>query len=128
MMEVRCCCDAGKLLGWLPTPKALSVMYPIPDEILTFETETVHLGFGQHHYVALKSNDYPIEKLRQIREFVEANEHEVKIGEDQPVDCPAGRAIYRSCPTVRWSAYQPISGPPGSERRRSYLGTRGVRK
>lgn len=88
-IEVRCCCDAGKIMGWLTTEKELKL-----GEVLVFrvlkDMNTDHypdiaskeitisltvssvytLMTAERLKVALKSNDYPIEELAQIPGFV----------------------------------------------------------
>jgi len=89
-VEVRCCCDAH-LIGYMQVPRPLrdgqTYIFPLsrrstdkgPWESLTFQAGAitsfaVETGCDPVHraYLALKSNDYPIEKLRRIREFREA--------------------------------------------------------
>lgn len=94
MMEVRCCCDPGKLLGYLPMEDGsqyFSRKIAIPTNILVgqlpmplstaklvINTITVHLPIATivwrdgSERRALKSDDTPIETLRMLPEFVEA--------------------------------------------------------
>lgn len=73
-MEVRCCCDAGKLLGHLPEPhpSARKMKFFAGEEVLEFEVDIVSSPPTFRGHLAYKSKDYPMEKLRKIREFVEA--------------------------------------------------------
>lgn len=84
-IEVRCCCDAGKIMGWLTTEKELKFgevlvfrvlkdmntdYYPdIASKEITISL-TVSSVYTLRAKVALKSNDYPIEELAQIPGFV----------------------------------------------------------
>lgn len=75
MREVRCCCDA-RFLGYLPSYGTIGGKIRFrcsPQEILEFEVE--HCGEvidGEPvMFHAYKSRDYPIEKLRQIPEWVD---------------------------------------------------------
>lgn len=76
MMEVRCCCDAGKLLGWLPDPirGATKMSFVAGETILEFEVSVVAEAIysGLYRTPAYKSRDYPMELLRKISAFVEA--------------------------------------------------------
>lgn len=82
LFEVRCCCDAH-LIGWLPAPARAElgrsyvfiVNTPpvfgeavISAERLWFDYDLVRDDEGVVRS-ALKSRDYPIEKLRRIRGF-----------------------------------------------------------
>lgn len=83
-LEVRCCCDAH-LVGWVTLPGrpypgkvvvfALERHQPLSMleqfETLSFECAVLERPSGGS-YIALKSRDYPIEKLRRIHGFVEA--------------------------------------------------------
>lgn len=84
-LEVRCCCDA-RLVGWVKVPArpyvgkvlvfALEREQPLSIteqfETLAFECAVVE-RFSGGSYIALKSRDYPIEKLRRIHGFTEAS-------------------------------------------------------
>lgn len=90
-MEVRCCCQPQKLLGWLPVPDDVhdgrvlrfivrparweftsveaTPEYKKVDEI---ELPVARLGIVGVTILALKSEETPIERLRLIPGFVEA--------------------------------------------------------
>lgn len=79
--EVRCCCEAGKLLGTIPEVPRIGM-----SRVFTFATEAGVESFtldwgridipgivstrGDERY-ALKSMDLPIEKLRQIEGWID---------------------------------------------------------
>ena len=82
-MEVRCCCDAGKLLGTVPvsreykpgdhvnflyqvTPQPLMLTLPVGQ---CFVQESPNVS---RQKAAIKSMDTPIETLRKIPGFEEA--------------------------------------------------------
>jgi len=86
-LEVRCCCNPGKLLGWLDVPDTTSPTFrfflqppPVPRGSLTncFRIEEVVLeiayfyqkGVGERK--AFKDNGLSIETLRRIPGFIEA--------------------------------------------------------
>lgn len=73
-MEVRCCSDARKLLGYLPDPMngATSMRFISGNEILEFEVGVMSNSPDIRGHLAYKSKNYPMEKLRKIKEFVEA--------------------------------------------------------
>lgn len=94
-IEVRCCCQPQKLLGWLPRPPNVRVgtafIFRVAepydrtlkgyDDPKTFRTTSVYLpvalfepGGGAEPYPALKSEETPLETLRQIRGFRENTE------------------------------------------------------
>jgi len=91
-IEVRCCCQPQKLLGWLPVPDGVKpgqmikfTVTPARWVLESFESEPAHLpadvialpvatfsyGFD-HRSLALKSEETPLERLRLIPGFVEA--------------------------------------------------------
>lgn len=66
-MEVRCCCDAGKLLGTIPqefTFRGLFKIEGINGKQITVEVDACSLG--RRKFLAVKSNDKPIEYFEQI--------------------------------------------------------------
>lgn len=74
-VEVRCCCDAGKLLGTVPVPDGRQVQagrwfeFALPGERLRLQVAVWEhwLDFGDHRGgLALRSDDTPLERLRQI--------------------------------------------------------------
>jgi hypothetical protein len=76
MIEVRCCCQPRKLLGYLdiPTPRAGHIVFPLPGErgfdslslpVATFQDE------NGNRYKAIKSEETPIETLRRLPCFIE---------------------------------------------------------
>lgn len=90
-VEVRCCCDPGRLLGWLDVPDAAlrNSTFTVPLRLVNgnygevqFELGTVLLPpqllfpdwpAGEHRSVpAYKAPHLPIETLRRVRGFVEA--------------------------------------------------------
>lgn len=136
MMEVRCCCDAGKLIGWLPDLRRAYERF-VRFDIVTAERELktialeiadIHTSADPEGHLAYKSRDYPIEWLRTIEGFVEANEYEVALGKNQPVDVNPGRCLFGGRPSARQSALQSISSPPGVQSGQHNLDSRGVRK
>lgn len=89
-MEVRCCCQPQKLLGWLPVPhpspcRGMQVTFLVgrgahyewrAGEPVFLAAQTVTLPIEQivmpgDQHLALKSEETPIETLRQIPGFVE---------------------------------------------------------
>lgn len=90
-LEVRCCCDAGRLLGTIEVPdeyaeSGMKIIYPLqaPCALLSKpgEIEKVMLEvskvYGIDHgpdmpaRLAVKSNHAPLESLRRIASFKEA--------------------------------------------------------
>jgi hypothetical protein len=71
-MEVRCCCNAGRLVGYLDDFKWKGEKYAIfllnGGGIVELEVGMVGMGVleGVKSYRALKSMDIPIEQLRRI--------------------------------------------------------------
>jgi hypothetical protein len=79
MMEIRCCCDAGKLLGTVDCTYQLNGDRSFVRFALTNGMELeLPLGLynpgegGGYKRPALKSNHHPIETLRLIPSFKEA--------------------------------------------------------
>jgi hypothetical protein len=87
-LEVRCCCDPEWVFGYVEVPDdqavpGFKVRFPLGRviagtevsacEILELEVDTVtkYRDDTRISWLALKSRDYPIEKLRRIRGFVE---------------------------------------------------------
>jgi hypothetical protein len=89
-MEVRCCCNAGQLLGWIdmPPPRPwqavrFALMVPVPSAAdnrdgyeETIDTETLTLGVAAvvldgRVYDAIKADGITIGKLRLIHGFEE---------------------------------------------------------
>lgn len=89
LVPVHCCCDPNKRLGWVPAKEApgpVTFVLGRPRRSLwdgtvtqpeTFTTEIAYLvNFGAvlgdaHRFLAVKSNDLPIEKWRLIPGFIE---------------------------------------------------------
>lgn len=80
-MQVRCCCDAGKLLGTVDVPDGLNPGDKVDFRLTSGEDLRLELGTVYHHHgffltdelgTAVKSMDTPIEKLREIPSFKEA--------------------------------------------------------
>lgn len=85
-VEVRCCCDPERLIGWiniegLPRP-GTRVVFPLNNPIsLTLEDPPTPMKFATlevavlrdkgNDSIAFKSNDLPIETFRRIRAFME---------------------------------------------------------
>lgn len=85
LLEVRCCCEPKKLLGWLPVqyPYMTHVRYWLPEKVPFTDA---HIG-GEGKYIemplceyagedlvvyrAVKSEGIPIELLRAIPAFKE---------------------------------------------------------
>lgn len=93
LVEVRCCCDAH-LVGWLPLPGVPEIGRVYVYEMVLgqigraeveamiagrldcradLEFECAWVGEGGARFPALKSRDYPIERLRRIPGFFEAS-------------------------------------------------------
>lgn len=75
-MEVRCCCNPGKLLGYIPMeePDTLGV-YEVDSVVpgKKVKIEVAWLGGGwTADYLAVKSNDLPIEYYEQIKGWLPA--------------------------------------------------------
>ena len=83
-MEVWCCCKPEKLLGWLPvvtgqrsyrrvivSRQAGPFEEPAIDQT-TVELPVARIFHGGESYLALKSEETPIETLRLLPDFVEA--------------------------------------------------------
>lgn len=88
-LEVRCCCQPTKLLGYLPLPECVE---PVRDRVVRFAipprfhparsviepARSVALPIGEmmdatgYKWLAFKSEETPIETLRQIPGFLEA--------------------------------------------------------
>lgn len=89
LVPVHCCCEPTKRLGWVPAPEKLGpVKFALgrPTRSLTtgliapleiIETEIAWLvNYEAYHtnaerFMAVKSNDIPIEQWRRIPGFVE---------------------------------------------------------
>lgn len=86
VLPINCCCDAGKLIGFVPVPDdkvngAGCDVQLLPDLTLPVSVVTPNLmkrrKYGDLNlgeimpYVAVKSMDTPIEKLRTIPGFIE---------------------------------------------------------
>lgn len=73
MIPIHCCCNPGKRLGYVPDMKLRVQLYDIDGETIELERGQVSTGieiFLGGGFPALKSNDYPIEKLAKIPGFV----------------------------------------------------------
>lgn len=92
-MEVRCCCDAGRLLGDLPDPMAgaRSMTFISGTERVVFEIDWVNIP-GRLSFKAYKSRDYPIELLRKIRDFKE-NRNEISLSSLKSSDAVPWRTV-----------------------------------
>lgn len=84
-LEVRCCCQPQKLRGWLDVPEHAVknggvAVFPLrtpPNARWDAPFETVRLEVarmvkGTKDWLAVKSEDLPLETLRRIHGFVEA--------------------------------------------------------
>ena len=86
-MEVRCCCTPRKLLGWLDVKEGLRpgdvANFMLMEKRLTLEGDTSgkfevvqlpiqRIAEGSKSWLALKSEETPIEKLRKIPGFKES--------------------------------------------------------
>lgn len=78
-MEVRCCCKPNNLLGYLPhfnLGEGDRVRFIAGDEILELPIRTYFPNMpasrADDGYLALSSEETPIEKLRLVNGFVEA--------------------------------------------------------
>lgn len=91
MVEVRCCCQPKKLLGYVEVPEDAvrsgnTYMFPVRavvehlipnDSLAVIKTEVVNLPIAElftngGRRLAFKSEETPIETLRRIPGFVEA--------------------------------------------------------
>jgi hypothetical protein len=92
LLEVRCCCHPGKLLGWIDVDASRAyagamIKFAIPHRPPVFGipagaqldtgrstiTLTVAwLATGDSQQLAVKSNDHPLDLLRRIPAFREA--------------------------------------------------------
>lgn len=73
-MEVRCCCNAGLLLGTIPDPpKKEEGTYMVPgvNGHVEVEVATLYRPFWENT-LAVKSNDKPISYFEQIIGWVPA--------------------------------------------------------
>lgn len=86
--EVRCCCKPEKLLGHVDTEvlvghgvRLVFLLAPLSATDIgrpeTLHTEVAQIniptfGGDYHGYLAIKSNDYPIETWRRVAGFKEA--------------------------------------------------------
>jgi hypothetical protein len=80
-LEVRCCCDPGKLLGWLAADISQpSVCYPIMEshtsKLDALMVKTIALQIARfvdqgQAYWAIKADGVPVETLRLIPGFEE---------------------------------------------------------
>lgn len=94
-VEVRCCCQPQKLLGWMSMPDKplhvgdrISFIIPRPPRVsltpafefpLAYKLDVVDLTVARYvaptfypdNWLAFKSDDIPIERLRMLREFTE---------------------------------------------------------
>ena len=74
-MELRCCCNAGLLLGSVEVPLQAAIDGRITYELVSAPFESVNLdvaplySFGRAPRLAVKSMDHPIEVLRRIPSF-----------------------------------------------------------
>lgn len=93
-LEVRCCCEPGKLLGYLPVHENVkereAIRYSYLDLEYVSESETTKTNATVHHvnltvarfydkqndieYLAIKDNGVSIEILRKISGFEEYNQ------------------------------------------------------
>lgn len=82
-IAINCCCNAGKLIGFVDVPSVPSPAGEFQDPQtfkltdgceLTLPAGYVHGRTSGTDYVALKSMDTPIETLRKIPSFVENTE------------------------------------------------------
>lgn len=92
-LEVRCCCDAGKLLGWLRVPpsfdpgKQRDITVPLlpgrlylrvnaPCAVARPKDVTLPIGIywpgGGEAYPAISSDGVPVSVLRRVYGFEEA--------------------------------------------------------
>lgn len=73
-MEVRCCCDPFKLLGWLEIPPGhREYIFPVAQDrtVEAVILEVARIELGGRQYWALKNRDYPMETLRKMHGFQE---------------------------------------------------------
>lgn len=120
-LQVRCCCNAGKLLGFLPVHDSLVQLdrrftlrlKPIlSDSVeaamglaraapsMTADSEAITLSIGQvyannsEYKLAIKSNDYPMETLHRLIGFREPTSEEMDAHYDS-LGIPASALIRR---------------------------------
>src|SRR5882757_3649362 len=72
-MPINCCCDAGKLLGFVEVPRGEELH---SDDLVSFTTKNgplqlpkAYVGGLLHSYPALKSMDTPLDVLASIPTF-----------------------------------------------------------
>jgi len=80
-IEVRCCCNPTKLMGWLEMEnlETSKVSFPIPNGKGQFDVITLEFsawserdefsGLGRHGH-AFKADGISIEQLKRIKRFV----------------------------------------------------------
>lgn len=75
-MEVRCCCNPGLLLGSLPEPPVSVAGRFVHFGEVSLEIAWLRLPlFKGQPYLAYKSMDYPIEKLRALPGWKDRDEN-----------------------------------------------------
>lgn len=82
-MEVRCCCDAGKLLGYMDLPPGVWGGMPIWVVIdgVEYKLEVATCFVDGHETLAIKDNGLTVEQLRQVPNFREIPlEGDFKVG------------------------------------------------
>jgi hypothetical protein len=79
-LEVRCCCNPKKLVGWITVPNALvevgvPLSFPLfPETGSEFRTLCMRVETINHRgasYPAIKAEDVPLEILRRVPRFEE---------------------------------------------------------
>lgn len=76
-MEIRCCCSC-KLLGTVPVPDETALGDRLVLNGLEFEVASVYRVFGPT-IAALKSRDYPYQKILEIPGFQAKKEEKVNV-------------------------------------------------
>lgn len=109
-MEVRCCCQPTKLLGWLMVDSEVKVgervVFRMPmglergdlvrDRVVVLPVDAL-MPSGE---LALKSDDVPLERLRLVRGFVEASSTEPTMMVARMVDSVVRTAVHFQGPSA----------------------------
>lgn len=72
LLEVRCCCQPQKLLGWLPVPDARRKSVSFGAVVLPIDQINCEVAGVEVSYRAVKADGAPLDLLRGIPQFKEA--------------------------------------------------------
>jgi len=74
-VEVRCCCNPERLIGWLEVPADRDMRFYTRahwrEAVTTVTIPIARIFIGARSYPAFKSNEVPMETLRMIPCFTE---------------------------------------------------------